>query len=140
MPDNLTPAQRSKTMSRIRSKNTQPELLLRGALHKRGIRFRLYSKNLPGSPDLVLSASHLVIFVDGDFWHGYRLRTFIKKLSPYWRRKLSGNRRRDRVVDEKLKSLGWKVMRIWEHDIRADLESALDRIVKRMGRSSFAAS
>src|SRR5690349_13220637 len=95
MADNLTREQRSLTMSRIRSRDTLPELTLRRLLHAAGCRFRVHVVSLAGKPDLVFRAARVVVFVDGDFWHGWRFSVWGPKLAPYWRNKIAGNRARD---------------------------------------------
>lgn len=128
MPDNLTPAQRSYTMSRIRSKDTVPELTIRRLSHARGLRFRKHIDGLPGRPDLVFASVKVVVFVDGDFWHGWRFATWKEKLGQYWKKKIEGNRRRDRNNFQRLRREGWRVIRIWEHQVERDAEACVDRI------------
>ena len=93
--DNLTPEQRSRTMSLIRSKDTQPELTIRRLLHARGLRFRKHVAWLPGQPDIVFVSAKVTVFVDGDYWHGWRFPLWSGKLTAYWKHKIEGNRRRD---------------------------------------------
>src|SRR4051812_27573968 len=120
MPDNLTPQQRSYTMSRIRSKDTTPEMTIRRLAHARGLRFRKHAKQMPGCPDLVFSRSKVAVFVDGDFWHGWRFSVWSEGLSPYWRLKIEGNRRRDKRNFCALRRRGWTVIRLWEHTVKKD--------------------
>lgn len=126
--DNLTPKQRSRTMSLIRSKDTRPELTIRRLLHARGLRFRKHMPGLPGKPDLVFVSAKVVVFVDGDFWHGWRLPIWRHKLAPYWRRKIEGNRRRDQRTFRRLRRRGWYVLRLWEHQIERGAERCIDRV------------
>jgi DNA mismatch endonuclease, patch repair protein len=126
--DNLTPKQRSYTMSRIRSKNTKPELLVRKLAHARGLRFRIHQRSLPGCPDLTFATAKVVVFIDGDFWHGWRFPQWSGTLSSYWENKIARNRKRDQVNFRRLRRLGWTVIRIWEHEIKADLAKSVDRI------------
>lgn len=128
MTDNLTRKQRSRTMSRIRSTDTGPELTVRRLIHARGLRFRKYDPRLPGRPDLVFKAAMVAVFVDGDFWHGWRFPLWKKKLAPYWRKKIEGNRRRDLRNFRKLRRNGWHVLRIWEHEIEMHADWCIDRI------------
>lgn len=128
MPDNLTPRQRSYTMSRIRSKNTAPELLIRRLVHARGLRFRKHVSSLPGSPDLVFAAAKVAIFVDGDFWHGWRFPFWKEKLGLYWKQKIQRNRDRDRRNVAALRRKGWLVVRIWQHQTECDPILCVDRI------------
>lgn len=126
--DNLTPKQRSRTMSLIRSKDTRPELTIRRLLHARGLRFRKHMSGLPGKPDLVFVSAKVVVFVDGDYWHGWRFPTWRHKLAPYWRRKIEGNRRRDQRTFRRLRRRGWYVLRLWEHQIECSAERCIDRV------------
>jgi DNA mismatch endonuclease (patch repair protein) len=130
MADNLTPEQRSRTMSLIRSRNTKPELVVRRLLHSRGLRFRLHLSALPGRPDLVFTAPRVVVFIDGDFWHGWWFPQWRDKMAPYWRAKIEGNRVRDARNARRLRRQGWRVVRIWEHRIKHDPDSCVDQIVE----------
>lgn len=115
-------AQRSALMSRIRSKNTKPEVTVRRMLHARGLRFRLHRRDLPGKPDIVLPRYRLVILVHGCFWHqheGCRLASKPKTRSEYWTPKLAGNVRRDLEAQAALHALGWRVEIIWECEVRS---------------------
>lgn len=122
MADNMTPTQRSRTMSLIRSKNTLPEMQLRRKLHARGLRYRVHVSCLPGQPDVVFSRKKIAIFVDGDYWHGWRFPCWGHRLTEYWRQKIAGNRKRDRANHRRLRRSGWTVIRVWEHEIHADPE------------------
>jgi DNA mismatch endonuclease, patch repair protein len=126
--DNLTPQQRSYMMSRVRSKDTVPELTVRKLVHARGLRFRKHCANLPGCPDLVFARYRVAVFIDGDYWHGWRFPRWSDKLTPYWKRKIEGNRRRDRRNFLRLRRQGWAVVRLWEHEIERDAERCIDRI------------
>lgn len=130
MADNLTRAQRSYTMSRIRSQDTLPELAIRRLAHARGLRFRTHCKSLPGCPDLVFATARVAVFIDGDFWHGWRFPRWCHKLSPYWKAKLERNRRRDQINFRRLRYHGWFVIRIWEHRVWADPARCVDKIVQ----------
>lgn len=116
MIDVVDKATRSRMMAGIRARNTKPEVMLRSALHRRGFRFRLHAKGLPGKPDIVLRRYHAAIFVNGCFWHGHDCLYF--KLpatrTEFWREKIAANRRNDvRAIDE-LCSSGWRVAVVWE--------------------------
>lgn len=126
--DNLTPEQRSRTMSLIRGKDTQPELTIRRLLHARGLRFRKHAAWLPGQPDIVFVSAKVIVFVDGDYWHGWRFPKWRSKLSPYWERKIEGNRCRDSRNFRRLRRQGWLVIRLWEHQIKCDAARCVDRI------------
>lgn len=122
--DIKSPEERSRNMAAVKSRNTSPEIRLRRAIWKVGVRyftsagwFRLTGRRLPGSPDLVFPSARVVVFVDGCFWHGcpkhYQLPDTRQE---FWRAKLLENQRRDRKVTELLEAEGWRVVRIWEHD------------------------
>jgi DNA mismatch endonuclease, patch repair protein len=127
--DNLTLQQRSYCMSRVRSKDTGLEKSIRSELHKQGLRFRKHPKNLPGKPDIVFLRANLVVFIDGDFWHGYRFPAWKEDVSDFWKRKIGENRERDKKNFAKLRNMGWRVIRIWQHEIQRDHQSCIDRIV-----------
>ena len=129
--------QRSALMSRIRSKQTQPELAVRRALHGRGLRFRLHRRDLPGKPDIVLPKHKLAIFVHGCFWHQHpncKLASRPKTRSEYWGPKLASNVARDKRHVRALEELGWRVETVWECDTRdaVRLEEALDAICRAL--------
>lgn len=128
MADNLTREQRSYCMSRVRSADTGPERAIRSALHKRGLRFRKHAKDLPGRPDLVFRSARVAVFIDGAFWHGYRLPAWEHTLSDFWQRKIARNRQRDQKNFQRLRRMGWTVIRIWDHQLRHDIEECAARI------------
>ncbi|HWA91173.1 MAG TPA: very short patch repair endonuclease [Rhizomicrobium sp.] len=131
MADVLSPEQRRLNMSRIKGKDTKPEKRLRSALHARGWRFRLHRRDLPGSPDVVFNKLKVAIFVDGCFWHGCAMHSVKPQTnSDFWLNKIKKNKVRDRDVSLALRNLGWMVVRIWEHDLRGDMRSAM-KIVER---------
>lgn len=115
-PDPLTSAQRSLNMSRIRARDTRPEMLLRREMHRQGMRYRLHERRLPGTPDVVLRASRTAIFVHGCFWHGHDCpKGVIPATRPeFWRAKLDRNRERDAEHVASLLDLGWRVAVVWE--------------------------
>ncbi len=129
MADTLTSAQRSHCMSRVKNKDTDLEVVLRSALHKQGYRFRKHVKSLPGKPDIVFPKLRVAVFIDGDFWHGYRFPSWKQKLPDFWQKKISLNRQRDQKNFRKLRKMGWLVIRIWQHQIKQDLSSCVARIV-----------
>ena len=117
-------------MSRIRSRDTRPELCVRSLLHGLGYRFRVHRKDLPGNPDIVLPRHKLIIFVHGCFWHrhkGCRFAYTPKSRVEFWERKLGGNVERDIRVRKELRTLGWRVAVVWECELRnrAKLEARL---------------
>ena len=114
--DRMTPAVRSRMMAGIRGKNTKPELAIRSALHRRGFRFRLHRKDLPGKPDLVFARRNAVIFVHGCFWHGHDCHLFRwpKSRKDFWREKIGKNIGRDRAQYQALADTGWRIGTVWE--------------------------
>lgn len=123
-------------MQANKSGDTSIELILRRALFARGLRYRIHYADLPGKPDVVFTKARVAVFIDGDFWHGYRFQEWKHKLPAFWREKISINRARDRRIHSSLRRHGWTVIRIWEHQIRKDLMAAVDRIESEVrGRS-----
>jgi DNA mismatch endonuclease, patch repair protein len=119
--DKVTPEIRSAIMSRIRGKNTRPELIIRSLIHRLGFRFRLHRKDLPGTPDLVFPAKQKVIFVHGCFWHWHQKCDSFrasKSRVDFWQAKLARNRRRDASNKQALEELGWEVLTVWECQLR----------------------
>ncbi len=119
MGDTLSPEARSERMSRVRGKDTKPEMAVRRTVHAMGYRYRLHRRDLPGIPDLVFGRLKKVIFVHGCFWHRHpdpkcKLARMPKSRLDFWRPKLEGNRRRDEAVQADLQGLGWRVMVVWE--------------------------
>jgi DNA mismatch endonuclease (patch repair protein) len=115
-------------MSRIKGKDTGMEVRVRSELHKRGLRFRKHVKGLPGKPDVVFSREKVAVFVDGDFWHGYRFPAWQDKLSPFWREKIAKTRQRDRRNFAGLRRQGWRVIRIWQHQLKKHPAQAIQMI------------
>lgn len=132
MPDHLTPQQRSRAMKRVKLKNGPLEKRVKMELRAMGLRYRSNNGSLPGSPDVVLPRHRVAIFVDGDFWHGWRLSSWEHKLTDFWRDKLRANRVRDQRNFRRLRRNGWKVMRIWEHQI--EQKEQLRRLLQRLRR------
>ena len=125
MTDHLSPAKRSWNMSRIRSKNTKPELIVRKVLHNSGIRYRLHARNLPGKPDLSNKSKNFAIFVNGCFWHqhkGCKRASIPKSNTDYWIPKLEKNVNRLRENLETLDTMGYRTAVIWECEVN-DLEN-----------------
>jgi DNA mismatch endonuclease (patch repair protein) len=124
MVDVVDPATRSRMMSGIRGKNTMPELLVRKYLHGRGLRFRLHEKKLPGKPDLVFPKYKVVVFVHGCFWHQHAGCKYASKPNSnesFWANKLSENVTRDSYQIAALGELGWRVLVVWECELREGL-------------------
>lgn len=114
--DVLKPDQRRLNMSRIRGRDTKPELLLRRGLHRLGLRFRLHYRHLPGRPDLTFPRYRAVLQVHGCFWHGHDCHLFQMPATreAFWRTKIQGNRERDRRTHQELIERGWRVLTVWE--------------------------
>ena len=125
-----------KIMSSIKSKDTKPELLLRKALWHKNMRYRVNYTGLPGKPDIVFTKSKVAVFCDGDFWHGHNwvirgMDSFEEELggySEFWKNKILRNIQRDKEVSQKLNAMGWKVIRIWESDIKKDINQCVKAI------------
>jgi DNA mismatch endonuclease (patch repair protein) len=118
--DTLSPQERSERMSRVRGKDTKPEMIVRRLVHKLGFRYRLHSRRLPGHPDLVFAGKKSVIFVHGCFWHrhkGCALCRLPKSRLAFWKPKLEENRKRDSRNQRKLKKEGWRVLVVWECEV-----------------------
>lgn len=130
MSDHMSREQRSRAMSRVKLKSGPLEKLVQKELRAMGVRYRCNSRSLPGSPDIVLPRYNAVIFVDGNFWHGWRLPSWEHKLTDFWREKIRANRARDQRNFRRLKRLGWRVYRIWEHQAK-DREKLTD-ILRRI--------
>jgi len=119
--DVFTKTTRSWLMSRIRGKNTGPERRVRSFLHRRGLRFRLHVKRLPGKPDIVLAKHRAVVFVNGCFFHGHsgcKRATTPRTHRAFWTRKILGNRKRDTTAIRALRHAGWRVIVVWECQTR----------------------
>src|ERR1039457_627964 len=133
MTDVFTKSKRSEVMSRIKGRNTKPELAVRSLLHRMGYRFRLHKADLPGKPDIVLSRYKTVIFVHGCFWHRHKDCRFAytpKSRTEFWLKKLESNVIRDIQVKSDLELLGWRVITVWECELRdlAQLAARMDGI------------
>lgn len=133
---------RSQAASRVgaanRRRNTKPEILLRRALWAAGVRYRLHVPGLPGRPDIVVRRARLVIFCDGDFWHGRKWHSRARKLqagwnSDYWVAKISRNRARDKENNRALRMSGWTVIRVWESDVTRRTTKVVRKIIKSLG-------
>ena len=123
--------QRSRNMSAIKSKNTKPEIKVRKILHSMGYRFRLHSKDLPGSPDIVLPKYKTVIFVHGCFWHRHencKYASTPKTRKEFWNKKFTENKKRDSEIQEKIKILDWRSVVIWECETK-NIENLKEKII-----------
>jgi DNA mismatch endonuclease, patch repair protein len=127
---------RSYNMSRIRSKNTKPELLVRQFLHKNGFRYRLHVKDLPGKPDIVLPKYKTVIFIHGCFWHGHEgCRYFVvpKTRTEWWLNKIQGNCDNDAKAEIALELAGWEIIKIWECELKPTaIQDTLNKLLNRI--------
>ena len=138
--DTLSKEKRSWNMSRIKSRDTEPELIVRSILHRAGFRFRLHRKDLPGKPDIVLPKYKTVVFVHGCFWHRHQGCSFAympKSKKVFWRKKFSKNKERDKHHCQALASLGWKVIVVWECEVKdkVTLGQTLDAEIKGISTS-----
>lgn len=121
MADVMTSEQRSRCMAAVKGKDTKPEMIVRKYLFSRGLRFRVQVRKLPGNPDIVLPKYKTVVFVNGCFWHGHegcRYYRLPKSNVEFWENKIRNNKVRDARNEEQLTALGWRVIRVWECDIR----------------------
>ena len=132
MTDTLTKVERSERMSRVRGKDTKPELTVRHVVHRMGYRYRLHRRDLPGTPDLVLPSRKKAILIHGCYWHRHpdpacKLARLPKSRLDFWKPKLEGNRRRDQQNLAKLRELGWDVVVVWECEVgdQGHLEKSL---------------
>ena len=130
-------AQKSRMMSRVRTKGTAPELALRSALHSAGIRFRLHRKDLPGKPDIVLPKYKSVIFVHGCFWHHHEgcIKSKMPKTNvDFWQDKIAANIKRDKSNQDDLAKMGWRVLVVWECNIKKDVGAVVKNAVDEIQR------
>ncbi len=117
--DRITTKQRSFIMSRIKSKNTKPELLVFRELRKRKIYFYKHYSKIPGKPDIALPRKKIAVFIDGEFWHGHNFSKLKKRLpNKYWMEKIAKNMDRDRKTRNKLRKNGWRILKIWAGDLK----------------------
>lgn len=136
-----TSKQRSENMSRIKSKNTRPEILLRKALWKRNLRgYRIHYEKVAGTPDIAFTKYKIAIFIDGDFWHGYNWedkKEKIKSNRQYWIPKIEKNIVKDEEVNYKLLYTDWTVVRFWEHEVLKNIDYCISTIVEEINASKF---
>ncbi len=134
--DKLTPERRSANMARIRSRDTGPEMAIRRIVHRLGYRYRLHRKDLPGRPDLVFGPRKKIIFVHGCYWHGHGCAvggTGAKSNTQYWGPKIAGNIARDVRNLKSLRADGWRVMVVWECELKKDLPRLGRRLRRFLG-------
>ena len=141
MADIMTPEQRSRCMAAVKGKDTKPEMIVRKYLFSRGLRYRVNNRKLPGSPDIVLKKYKTVIFVDGCFWHGHegcKYSRLPKSNVDFWRHKIAMNIARDYANNVDLRLAGWRVIRIWECEIKtkAKREETLQHLYAKITQPS----
>lgn len=135
MADFLSKETRSRVMSRIRSRDTKPELALRRALWAQGIRgWRCHERRIPGKPDVAFTRWKVAVFVDGRFWHGHPDYFTPGKSGPYWDAKIARTQERDRQATETLAGAGWRVMRFWDFEIEDELARCVDEVEEELAR------
>jgi len=120
-------------MKKIRSIDTMPEIFFRKALWAEGIRYRKNNRKLPGKPDICISKYKTIVFIDGEFWHGYQWKTKKKKIKAnrkYWIPKIEKNIKRDKRNNRLLDKEGWKVIRFWEHEIKKKPDKCFNKVIK----------
>jgi len=127
MSDIFSVKKRSEIMRKVRNKNTNIELILRKALFKDGVRFRVKNK-LFGKPDIIISEEKIAIFCDGDFWHGRNFRKEADGYKDFWKEKIRTNIERDILVNKTLEKEGWRVLRFWKTEILKDLDKCVDKV------------
>jgi DNA mismatch endonuclease (patch repair protein) len=135
---------RSLNMSAIKARNTVPEIILRKALFRNGLRFRLHAPSLPGRPDIVFPREKIAVFCDGDFWHGRNWRQRMaagqfRVRRAYWTAKIENNMKRDKRNNRALRKMGWAVLRFWETDLKKDVDKATGKVaaVVKARRAEF---
>lgn len=134
-----TTPKRSKIMSKIRGKNTKPELTFRKALYAAGYRYRIDYKKLIGRPDILLKKYKTAIFIDGEYWHGHNWeerKPKVKTNREFWIAKIERNMQRDREVNAELERLGYTVFRFWETEIKKNLETCLQKVMAHLEKVS----
>jgi DNA mismatch endonuclease, patch repair protein len=133
--DNLTKEQRRKNMQHIRSKGTLPERKIMQELKKRKIYFAAYVDKIVGKPDIVFRRKKVVVFIDSDFWHKHPDHFVMPATNyEYWSKKITRNVERDKQVTQELEETGWKVIRIWEYDIKHNFEESMAIILDALGK------
>jgi len=134
--DIMSPAKRSAVMARIKGKDTGPEKQLAAALVKHGLSWESHARDLPGRPDFVFREQWIAVFVDGDFWHGWRFPQWRNKLSEKWEAKIDGNRLRDVRNHRHLRRRGWTVVRLREHQVPKNIDACVIRILQHIEKNA----
>lgn len=130
--DIMSPETRSLVMSRIKGRDTGPEKAMADAFASHGLSWESHVRDLPGRPDFVFRSERVAVFVDGDFWHGWRFPQWREKLSEKWEAKIAATRRRDARNHRRLRQMGWRVVRIWEHQIERSRSHCVTRVVSSL--------
>jgi DNA mismatch endonuclease (patch repair protein) len=137
MSDTYSPEVRSRTMAKVRSRDTKPEVTLRRGLWAAGVRgWRCHRCNLPGRPDLAFGRVRLAVFVDGAFWHGHPSKYWPGRSGPYWDAKIARNQARDRRADVELEAMGWSSLRLWDFEIEQNLSWSVERVIDALENAS----
>lgn len=133
MPDRMTPEQRHRCMSNIRSKNTKPEMVVKKFLFAQGFRYRANDRRLPGTPDIVLRKYRTVIFVNGCFWHGHNCDIFKMPQTneEFWKKKIDRNKERDKRNHNLLLRMGWRIIKVWECQLKPSKREMTLRSIER---------
>jgi DNA mismatch endonuclease (patch repair protein) len=133
MTDTYSVEVRSRVMSRVKSRDTKPELILRRALYRSGLRgWRCHRTTLPGKPDIAFGRARLAIFVDGGFWHGHPSKYWPGRSGEYWDEKIARNQSRDRRVDGELTAMGWRSLRLWDFEVERDPRASAERVMNAL--------
>jgi DNA mismatch endonuclease (patch repair protein) len=119
-------------MSQVKNRNTEPERIMASHLRALGIRFGKHNPRVAGTPDIVFYRRKIAVFIDGDFWHGYRFPIWKDRLSPFWRSKIEKNRKRDAKNFAFLRQNGWRVIRIWTSQVKKDPQACVARILSAL--------
>ena len=123
-------------MQNIRSTNTKAERMVKEGLIEKGLEFETHVKELIGKPDFVFRDKKTIVFVDSDFWHRHPSRFQMPKTNPeYWQKKIQRNQERDKEVNEELRKQGWNVIRVWEYDVKHNLEQCIAKIMSALGNT-----
>lgn len=131
MVDCFSKKKRSEVMSKIKSKNTEAELMVFRELRRRRVYFQKHYNKIPGKPDIALPRKKKAVFIDGDFWHGKNFEKTKHRLSSkYWRPKIERNIIRDKANNKELGQRGWKILRIWESEVKKDFDNTLNKVVE----------
>ena len=135
MPDRMSKEIRSGLMGKIRGKDTKPELAMLQLMRASGLRPKRHLRGVPGSPDFAFPRLQVAVFVDGNFWHGWRYPQWRHKLKPFWQAKIERNRQRDQSNFRKFRYRGWIVVRVWDHQIMKRPDAAITKVNTALERA-----